>query len=45
MYLCAIIQETELAEALTSAESWCTRHSKEVTVKSQLEMEIAVLKK
>ncbi|KAM9547097.1 outer dense fiber protein 2-like isoform 4-T6 [Salvelinus alpinus] len=36
--------ETELAEALTSAESWCTRHSKEVTVKSQLEVEIAVLK-
>uniref|UniRef100_A0A4W5N605 Outer dense fiber protein 2 n=2 Tax=Hucho hucho TaxID=62062 RepID=A0A4W5N605_9TELE len=37
-------KETELAEALTSAESWCTRHSKEVTVKSQLEVEIAVLK-
>ncbi|CAB1319606.1 unnamed protein product, partial [Coregonus sp. 'balchen'] len=26
------------------SESWCTRHSKEVTVKSQLEVEIAVLK-
>ncbi|XP_024273037.1 outer dense fiber protein 2 isoform X1 [Oncorhynchus tshawytscha] len=37
-------KETELAEAVTSAESWCTRHSKEVTVKSQLEVEIAVLK-
>ncbi|XP_055775386.1 outer dense fiber protein 2-like isoform X2 [Salvelinus fontinalis] len=39
-----LVKETELAEALTSAESWCTRHSKEVTVKSQLEVEIAVLK-
>ncbi|XP_045558994.1 outer dense fiber protein 2 [Salmo salar] len=44
MYLCAIIQEAKVAEALFSPESWCTHHSKEVTAKRQLEVEITVLK-
>ncbi|XP_029618388.1 outer dense fiber protein 2-like isoform X2 [Salmo trutta] len=37
-------KEAKVAEALFSAESWCTHHSKEVTAKRQLEVEITVLK-
>ncbi|XP_012992133.2 outer dense fiber protein 2-like isoform X1 [Esox lucius] len=37
-------KETDLAEALSSADSWCTRHSKEGTLKSQLQVEITRLR-
>lgn len=37
------LQEAQLADAVSAAESWSSRHGKEVKDKSQMEMEISVL--
>ncbi|XP_062310607.1 outer dense fiber protein 2-like isoform X1 [Osmerus eperlanus] len=37
-------KESQLAEALSTAEAWCARHSTEASAKSQLDMDVTALR-
>lgn len=42
--MCALFQESQLAQALSKSSDWCLRHSKEAAAKGQLEEEVYALK-